>query len=166
MRGSHLLPDQLPGEHTGLQATRAQILFYNCLQCCHSHTHSHMVTADRVRWLGMFQWSTHVLLYAPDHIDMIVHIPAFNELGSTLGSSYMSYDISHSGTQQVAITSLAASTVSWMVSHPSINQACVCLTSVIRPGWSHLVNETPYRCQRTAKLRSFSFNTNMTKCLL
>ena len=43
-----------------------------------------------------------------------------------------SYDISHSGTQHVTITYLAASTVSWMVTHPSIIKACVWLTSVIR----------------------------------
>ena len=44
-----------------------------------------------------------------------------------------SYDISHSGTQQVTITSLAASTVSWIFAPPSINWACGCLTSVIGP---------------------------------
>ena len=44
-----------------------------------------------------------------------------------------SYDISHSGTRQVTTTSLAASTVSWMVTHPSIDWAHGCLTSVIGP---------------------------------
>ena len=33
----------------------------------------------------------------------------------------------------MTITSLAASTVSWMVAHPSIDWAHGCLTSVIRP---------------------------------
>ena len=53
MRGSHPLPDQLPGEHTGHmpQAVRRSYL-YNRLDCCHSHTHSHMVTADRSTVVG------------------------------------------------------------------------------------------------------------------
>ena len=33
----------------------------------------------------------------------------------------------------MTITSLATSTVSWMVTHPSIDQAHGCLTSVIGP---------------------------------
>ena len=33
----------------------------------------------------------------------------------------------------MTITSLATSTVSWMVTHPGIDQAHVCLTSVIGP---------------------------------
>ena len=41
-----------------------------------------------------------------------------------------SYDKSHSRTWHVSITSLAATGVSQMVTHPSTNQAQGCLTSV------------------------------------
>ena len=43
MRGSHPLPDQLPGEHTGPHHTLCSIPSNNHLQCCHTYTHSLMV---------------------------------------------------------------------------------------------------------------------------
>ena len=44
-----------------------------------------------------------------------------------------SYDVSHSRAWQASVTSLAATSVAQMVTHPSTNWAHSCLTSVIRP---------------------------------
>ena len=43
----------------------------------------------------------------------------------------------------MTITSLATSTVSWTVTHPGIDWALSCLTSVIGPWMVYLVNEAP-----------------------
>ena len=48
MRGSHPLPDQLPGEHTGPHHTLCSIPSNNHLQCCHTYTHSLMVDRSTV----------------------------------------------------------------------------------------------------------------------
>ena len=48
MRGSHPLPDQLPGEHTGPHHTLCSIPSTNRLQCCHSYTHSLIVDRSTV----------------------------------------------------------------------------------------------------------------------
>ena len=78
MRGSHPLPDQLPGEHTGhMPQAVCWSYLYNRLDCCHSHTHSQMVTADRstvVEYVPMVHMCSFM---CTNHIDMIAHIPAF-----------------------------------------------------------------------------------------
>ena len=84
MRGSLPLPDQLPGEHTGPQATSGTDPLYNCLQCCHSHTHSHMITVDRSMVVGHVLMVHTCSFMCTNHIDMIAHTPSlFYELGST-----------------------------------------------------------------------------------
>ena len=70
MRGSHPLPDQLPGEHTGPQATNSTDPLFTTAFSAAIHTHTHTHTHGNCRWLGMwwlgmFQQSTHVLLCAP-----------------------------------------------------------------------------------------------------
>ena len=80
----------------------------------------------------MFWWTTNVLLSAPVTQTWQDTPQPFYKLGSTLGTIVCSYDISHSRTQQVYITSLAATSMSQMVTHPSTNRAQSCLTSVIR----------------------------------
>ena len=88
MRGSHLLPDQLPGEHTGYmpQAARRSS-WYNRLHCCHSHTHSHMVTADRSMVVGYVPTVHTCSFMCTSHIDMIAHTPAFVRVGEHSPSS-------------------------------------------------------------------------------
>ena len=104
-------------------------LYHLALQCStHSHTHSWQI---EVWWLGMFWWTTHVL--CTSHIDMTAHTPSlFMSWGALWEPFVCSYDISHSRTWQVSITSLAATSVSQMVTHPSSNQGQSCLTSVLR----------------------------------
>ena len=41
MRGSHPLPDQLPGEHTGPHHILCSTPSINHPHCCHTHTHIH-----------------------------------------------------------------------------------------------------------------------------
>ena len=72
MRGSHPLPDQLPGEHL----PQVQIICTITLIAA-IHTHTQHGNCIEVQWLGMFRWSTCVLLCAPMHIDMMAHTPAF-----------------------------------------------------------------------------------------
>ena len=82
MRGSHPLPDQLPGEHTGRmpQVVRRSYL-YNHLDCCHSHTYSHMVTADRSTVVGHVPTVHMCSFMCTNHIDMMAHTPAFLRVG-------------------------------------------------------------------------------------
>ena len=72
MRGSHLLPDQLPGEHTGDMAAFSTLL----LQCDNLGKYTMFLhlpyctflqsyNQAEVWWLGTFQQSTHILLCAP-----------------------------------------------------------------------------------------------------
>ena len=64
LMGSHPLPDQLPGKHTGPPSQMRQYLFIVWpIQCgIHSHTHSWQIEG----WgLGMFQWTMCVCLCAP-----------------------------------------------------------------------------------------------------
>ena len=82
MRGSHPLPDQLPGEHTGRMPQAAcRSSWYNRLHCCHSHTHSHMVTADRSMVVGHVPTVHKCSFMCTNHIDMIAHISAFLRVG-------------------------------------------------------------------------------------
>ena len=84
MRGSHPLPDQLPGEHTGCMPRAAhRSSWYNCLHCCHSHTHSHMVTADRSMVVVHVPMVHTCSFMCTNHIDMIATPQPFYELGST-----------------------------------------------------------------------------------
>ena len=82
MRGSHPLPDQLPGEHTGHMPQAAhRSSWYNRLHCCHSHTHSHVVTADRSMVVGHVPTVHTCSFMCTNHIDMIAHTPAFLRVG-------------------------------------------------------------------------------------
>ena len=128
MGRSHLLPGQLPGEHTGPQASYSTDPLYNHLLCYHSHTHLHMVTVDKSIVVGqvlivhicsfMCTWSYR---YDNTHPCLLM---SWEALWDPL---VCSCDISHNGTWQVTITSSASQTVT----HPSINQAHGCPTSVI-----------------------------------
>ena len=132
LRGSHPLPDQLPGEYTGPPSHMKQYLFLFGLSMQHSFTHSLMT--DRSMVVG------HVPMYHTcsfhahqSHRDDSTHPSLFTSWGALWEPLACSYDISHSRTWKVSITSLAATSVSQMVIHPSTNQAQNCLTSVIRP---------------------------------
>ena len=57
VRKSHLLPDQLLGEHTGDMAA----IFTFLIQCDNLRK---CIMLLEVWWLDMFWWSTHVLLFA------------------------------------------------------------------------------------------------------
>ena len=82
MRGSDPLQDWLPGEHTGWMAQAAcRSSWYNHLHCCHSHTHSHMVAADRSMVVGHVPTVHRCSFVCTYHIDMIVHTPAFLWVG-------------------------------------------------------------------------------------
>ena len=81
-RWRHLLPDQLPGEHTGDMAAVSTFL----LQCenlgkmhnVSAFTLLHLLKSYNqveVWWLGMFWWSTYIFM-CTNHIDMIVHTPS------------------------------------------------------------------------------------------
>ena len=52
MRGSHPLPDQLPGEHTGPQSTSGTDPLFPTAFSAAIHTHSHMLTVDRSMVVG------------------------------------------------------------------------------------------------------------------
>ena len=82
MRGSHPLPDQLPGEHTGrMPQVVCRSSSYSCLHCCHSHTHSHMVTADRSIVVGHVPTVHMCSFMCTNNIDMIAHTPAILRVG-------------------------------------------------------------------------------------
>ena len=122
-------------------ATPSQIKSLGSIQVCHlipsntsfsfglsmQHSFPHSLMADRSM---VFWWTTHVLLCAPDTQTWQHTCHPFYKLGSTLGPLLCWYDISHSRTLQVSITSLAATSVSQTVTHPSTNWAQSCLTSV------------------------------------
>ena len=55
--------------------------FYNCLQCCHSHTHSHLVTVERSMVVGHVAMVHTCSFMCTNHIDMIAHTAAFLRVG-------------------------------------------------------------------------------------
>ena len=75
MRGSHPLPDQLPGEHTGLHHILCSIPSNNHLQSCHTYTHSLMV--DRSTVVGHVPMVHMCSFMCTNHTDMIGHTPVF-----------------------------------------------------------------------------------------
>ena len=79
LRGSHPLPHQLPGEHTGLPSHTRQYLYHSACSMRHSLTHSLM--ADRrtvVRHVPMDHMCSFM---CTSHIDMTAHTPAFLQVG-------------------------------------------------------------------------------------
>ena len=121
---SHLLPDQLPGKHTGLQSHVRQCLPLSAFRTTHLLiSHSYLVGRSMVVW--------HILmvhtcsLICTNHIDMTAHIPAFlTELGTTC------IHLEHSTGWHSHISHLWSS-AGRIFTHPCINQTCDCLTSVI-----------------------------------
>ena len=140
-------------------ATPSHIYSLGSIQACHliwgntsllfgpsmQHSLAHSLMADRGTVVGHVL-TDHIFFYVHSHIDMTAHTPAFLWVGEHSGNLICSYDISHSRTWQVSITSLAATNVSQTVTHPSTNWAQGFLTSVIRPQmvtpypWGFIVN--------------------------
>ena len=83
MRGSHPLPDQLPGEHTGPQSTSGTDPLFPTAFSAAIHTHSHMFTVDRSMVVGHVPTVHTCSFMCTNHIDMIAHTQPFYELGST-----------------------------------------------------------------------------------
>ena len=77
MRGSHPLPDQLPGEHTGPQSTSGTDPLFPTAFSAAIHTHSHMLTVDRSMVVGHVPTVHTCSFMCTNHIDMIAHTPAF-----------------------------------------------------------------------------------------
>ena len=75
MSGSHSLPDQLPGEHTGPHHILCSILSNNHLQCCHTYTHSFMI--DRSTVVKHVLTVDRCSVMCTNHIDMIAHTQTF-----------------------------------------------------------------------------------------
>ena len=74
LRGSHPLPDQLPGEHTGPPSHTRQYLFCSALV---GSTHAHSLTVDRSMVVGHIPTDHTCSFMCTSHIDMTVHNPAF-----------------------------------------------------------------------------------------
>ena len=74
LRGSHPLPDQLPGEHTGPPSHARQCLFHSALV---SSTHAHSLIVDRSMVVGHILMDHTCSFMCTNHIDMTVHNPAF-----------------------------------------------------------------------------------------
>ena len=55
--------------------------FFTSLQCCHSHTHSHMVIVDRSMVVGHVPMVHTCSFMCTNHIDMIAHTLAFLRVG-------------------------------------------------------------------------------------
>ena len=71
MRGSHPLPDQLPGEHTGPQSTSGTDPLFPTAFSAAIHTHSHMLTVDRSMVVGHVLTVHTCSFMCTNHIDMI-----------------------------------------------------------------------------------------------
>ena len=74
VEGSHPLPDQLPGEHTGPLSHARQCLF--CLALVGS-TCAHSLTVDRSTVVGHIPMDHMCSIMCTRHIDMTVHNLAF-----------------------------------------------------------------------------------------
>ena len=132
LRGCHPLPDQLPGEHAGPPSHTRQYLFFIWPVQCGIHSHTHLWQIEGWQ-LGMFWQTTCVLLCVPVTQTWQHTTQPFYELASTLWTLVCWLDLSHSRAQQASMTSLAATSVAQMVTHPSTNWTQSCLTSVIGP---------------------------------
>ena len=83
---SHLLPDQLPGEHTGMPPHMGQCLPLSAFRATHLHiSHTHTLTAGRWKYGGWtYLDGPHMFLMCTNFIDMTAHTAAFfAELGTT-----------------------------------------------------------------------------------
>ena len=130
LRRSHHLPDQLPGEHTGLPSHTRQYLYPLALQCSiHSHTH-----LWQIKYGGQAcSDGPHVFFYVhQSHGHDSTHPSLCTSWVALWEALVCSYDITHSRAWQAPITSLTATSVSQTVTHPSTNWVQSCLGSVIR----------------------------------
>ena len=78
LRRSHLLPDQLPVEHTGLLSHVGQCLLLSSIRATHlviSHTHSYLVGRSMV--VGHIPMVHTCSLMCTNHMKMMAHTPAF-----------------------------------------------------------------------------------------
>ena len=136
LRRSHLLPDQLPGEHTDLPPHVGQCLPLSAfrslhLQISHTHTHTHSCLVGRSMVAGYIPMVHMCSLMCTNHIDMTAHTPAsFTQSGTTC--IYMEH-----GTAGHSLISHLWSNASRTVTHPCINKAHDCLTSAIKLNFSN-----------------------------
>ena len=97
------------------------------------HSLVHSLIAGRSMVVGHVLTEPHVFFYVhQSHRHYSTHPCLFMSWGALWKPLVCSYDIRLSRTWQVSITSLAATSVSQMITHPSTNPAQSCLTSVIR----------------------------------
>ena len=73
LRGSHPLPDQLPGEHTGPPSHARQCLFHSALV---GSTQVQSLAVDRSTVVGHIPTDHTCSFMCTSHIDMTVHNPA------------------------------------------------------------------------------------------
>ena len=81
MRGSHPLPDQLPGEHTGPQSTSGTDPLFPTAFSAAIHTHSHMLTVDRSMVVGHIPMGPHMFFYVHQSYRYDSTHPAFLRVG-------------------------------------------------------------------------------------
>ena len=74
LRGSHPLPDQLPGEHTGPPSHTRQYLFVSALL---GSTPTYSLMVHRSMVVGHIPMDHMCSFMCTNHIDMTVHNPAF-----------------------------------------------------------------------------------------
>ena len=80
LRGSHPLPDQLPGEHTGLLSQVEQCLFLSFGPSV-QYLHIHSLIVDRSIVVGHVRMDHTCSFMCTYHIDMTSHSPAFLRVG-------------------------------------------------------------------------------------
>ena len=111
LRGSHPLPDQLLGEHTGPHVMQGStsLSFDPSVQ---HFLHIHSLIVDRSTVVGHVPMNRTCSFMCTSHIDMTAHNLAFFMSWVALCELlYAQYDIGHSRVWQASITSLAASSV-------------------------------------------------------
>ena len=118
-------PRSIPGDHTGLPPHVGQCLPLSAFWAMHLHiSHSYLVT--RSMMVGHIPTVHTCSFMGTNHKDMTAHVPAFfTELDTT--HIYVEYS-----TAGHSLISHLWSNASSTVTHPCINQAHDCLTSVIR----------------------------------
>ena len=73
------------GAYRSTRLMQHRSFLYNCLQCCHSHIHSHMVIVDRSMVVGHVQ-TVHICSFmCTNHTDVIAHTLAFLRVGEHSG---------------------------------------------------------------------------------
>ena len=88
MRGSHPLPDQLPGHHTGLHRILCSIPSNNHPQCCHTYTYSLIV--DRSTVVGHVLTVHMCSFMCTNHTDMIMSWDMYSAILRHVVCNYMS----------------------------------------------------------------------------